>query len=111
MQGLSNMLRKLLTIGVGSALAVGSLCTASARTYHHHRHYASRGYTRDRAYHNDGATGAAIAGAALGLLGAGIAGAASADGYGYGGYGPGPGYGYYGPGSRYYGPGFSYYGY
>ena len=105
------MLRQLVTVGLASALVVGSLGAACARPHHRHRHLVYRGDPRDHAYRNDGAAGAAVAGAALGLLGAGIAGAASADGYGYGGYGPGPGYGYYGPGSGYYGPGFSYYGY
>lgn len=104
--------RKFAAVGLASILMVGAIGTTSARPYRHHRHaYVEHNYARDHAYHNDGAAGAAVAGAALGLLGAGIAGASSADGYGYGGYGPGPGYGYYGPGSGYYGPGFSYYGY
>ena len=93
---------------VTSPLSVG--LTAPAEKVYYRRHYGPRryygghyrrgygGYYRRGYYRNYGydPSGAIFAGAALGLLGAGIAGA-SGYGYGYPGYGYGygyPGYGY-----------------
>ena len=93
---------------VTSPLSVG--LTAPAEKVYYRRHYGPRryygghyrrgygGYYRRNYYRNYGydPSGAIFAGAALGLLGAGIAGA-SGYGYGYPGYGYGygyPGYGY-----------------
>jgi hypothetical protein len=93
-----------------SPLSVG--LTALAEKVYYRRHYGPRryygghyrrgygGYYRRGYYRNYGydPSGAMFAGAALGLLGAGIAGA-SGYGYGYPGYGYGyPGYGYGYPG-------------
>ena len=92
-------------VGMAATVVVGTIDVASARPVRHGggRHYAG---ARHRGGGNVGA--GVAAGAALGLLGAGIAGAAAADnGYGYG-Y---PAYGYGNPGYGYYGPGYGYYGY
>jgi hypothetical protein len=88
---------------VASPLSVGP--TAPAEKVYYRRHYAPRryygghyrrgygGYYRRGYYRNYGydPSGAIFAGAALGLLGAGIAGA-SGYGYGYPGYGYGGGW-------------------
>lgn len=95
------LLRKTAAVGLAATMLIGIVDAASARPVH--RHYAYRG---GHHYYRGGggdAAGAAAAGAALGLLGAGIAGAAAASD-------PYP-YGYYGPGYGYYGPGYGYYGY
>ena len=94
------ILKALVIAGMTAAVFVGSVDMASAR----HVRRGARHYT----YRHGGDAGAGlVAGAALGLLGAGIAGASAADnGYGYGfpAYGSGyPGYGSYGPGYGYYG--------
>lgn len=71
--------------------------------YRHYRHY---GYYNHYYYGPGPAVGAAIAGAALGLIGGAVAAATYPYPYGY--YGPSPYYGYYyGPG--YYAPGPYYY--
>jgi hypothetical protein len=101
-----------------SPLSVG--LTAPAEKVYYRRHYGPRryygghyrrgygGYYRRGYYRNYGydPSGAIFAGAALGLLGAGIAGA---SGYGYPAYGYGygyPGYGYGYPGYGYGYPGY-----
>ncbi len=95
------IIKQLAVGGLAVAVLAGSADAAAARVIHrHYRHYGSR--------HGVVVGGAGLAaGAALGLLGLGIAGAAAADnGYGsaYPAYGSGySGFGYYGPGYGYYG--------
>jgi len=100
-----------------SPLSVGLTAPAEKVYYRHYgprRYYGGHyrrgygGYYRRGYYRNYGydPSGAIFAGAALGLLGAGIAGA-SGYGYGYPGYGYGyPGYGYGYPGYGYGYPGY-----
>jgi hypothetical protein len=78
-----SLTRKMVAIGLAGCMTAVTFVTASAREGHHHGHYAHRHYYHHR-YYGGGP------GAALGLLGAGIAGAIASDRYGYG-Y---PAYGY-----------------
>ena len=92
--------KTVMVAGIAAVVFIGSVELASAR-------HIRRGVRHDAHRHGGNVGAGFVAGAALGLLGAGIAGAAAADngyGYGYPAYGSGyPGYGYYGPGYGYYG--------
>ncbi len=104
---ISSNLRKVILSLTAAAALVTTVADASAKNYIRHSYRGN--YAYGHRYHGPG-PGAAIAGAALGIIGAGIAGAAAShyyNGYPAYSYGPGygPSYGYdYHPGYGYYGP-------
>jgi hypothetical protein len=100
----SRLVKTASAVLIGAVLAGTATDAMAARNRYTHLPYGARYHH----YHNG--AGAAVAGAALGLIGA-AAGAAIADHYynGYPAYTYGPGYGYgygydYMPGYGYYGP-------
>ena len=96
--------RTLAVIGLSASMVVGLAAEASASGNRATEHYRQgHGYGQRYVYrrHGNPAVGAAVAGAALGVIGLAAGAAASNrydDGYDGGYYAPGraPGYGYYG---------------